>query len=517
MKRTIINLTCIGIGGLLALLTVQFLPSYAKDQKALPNITVQDTPVERNGKFTTSFAPVIKKAAPSVVNIFTTKMVKEPSRDGRFNPLFNDPLFRQFFGEPDTQRRPRNRKEQSLGSGVIVSSDGYIMTSNHVVEGADEIRIVMTSGAEYTAKMVGNDPATDSALLKVEATGLPAITLANSDNLEVGDIVLAIGNPFGIGQTVTMGIVSATGRGELGIVDYEDFIQTDASINPGNSGGALIDAEGRLIGINTAILSRSGGNQGVGFAIPVNMGRHVMERLIVDGRVTRGFLGVGIQAVTPEIAREFDLPDTSGALVNGLEETSPAAKAGIQPGDVIIEFNGKKVQDNRHLRLMVSQTAPNTEAKVKAVRNKETKNFTVKLAELNPEKLASMRSGGLVPSTPETQETLAGVEVGDVDAKTRRQFGIPAHVRGALVTNVDQDSAAFEAGLRPGFVILEIDRKAVTNADQAVELTNQHKGDKVFLRVWANGSAQYIFVEKAKKDGASSDKNKNDDEEPEEE
>src|SRR4051812_45940063 len=367
MKRTLLNVTYLGTGVLLAVVAMQFVPSYAKGEKTPPKIIVDDAPVQRDGKFTTSFAPIIKKAAPSVVNIFTTKVIRE--RDLKANPLFNDPFFRQFFGEPG-QRPRRNQREQSLGSGVIVSSDGYVLTSNHVIEGADEIKTVLASGKEYTAKVVGADPPTDTAVLKIDASDLPAITLANSDKLEVGDIVLAIGNPFGIGQTVTMGIVSGIGRNDLGIVDYEDFIQTDASINPGNSGGALVDAQGRLVGINTAILSGSGGNQGVGFAIPVSLSKGIMETLIANGKITRGFLGVGLQPLTPDLAGRFGVKDlTGGALVTAVEEDTPAAEAGFKPGDVIIEYNGKKVVDSRQLRLLVSQTPPKTKVSFKVLRD----------------------------------------------------------------------------------------------------------------------------------------------------
>lgn len=498
LKRTLLNLTYAGVGAMVAILTFQVMPSYAKGEKPLPKIVVDSAPVERDGKFTTSFAPIIKKAAPSVVNIFTTHKITE--KELRSNPFFNDPLFREFFGDPG-QRRGK-REEQSLGSGVIVSPEGYILTSNHVVEGADEIRVQMASGREYTAKVIGTDPPTDTAVLKIDNDGdLPSVTLADSGKLEVGDVVLAIGNPFGIGQTVTMGIVSATGRGDLGIVDYEDFIQTDASINPGNSGGALVDAQGRLVGINTAILSRTGGNQGVGFAIPVNLSRNVMERLITDGKVSRGFLGVALQPLSPDLSERFDLKEQGGALVAGVEEGTPAAEAGIKPGDVIIEFNGKKVIDYRQLRLMVSQTPPNTKTTFGVMREGKRKNFEVKLATLPTERTMSgmMRRG----AQPEEQtEALSGVEVTDLDSRSRRQYGIPSHIRGALVTGVDPDSNAFDKGLREGDVILEIERKPVTNAEDAVKMTENFEGDKVMLRVWSQRAARYIVVPVDKKNEA---------------
>lgn len=511
MKRALLNLTFIGLGTLLGISVMEFAPaSLAKSERTPPKILVDSGEINRDGAFTTSFAPIIKKAAPSVVTIFASRTVKQ--RDLRNHPFFNNPLFRDFFGEPGQRRRPHNEKEEALGSGVIVSQDGYILTSNHVVEGADDIRIETPGGKDYTAKVVGTDPPTDSAVLKIEGAEFPAITLADSDKLQVGDVVLAIGNPFGIGQTVTMGIVSATGRGELGIVDYEDFIQTDASINMGNSGGALVDAQGRLIGINTAILSGTGGNQGVGFAIPINMGRSVMERLVTEGKVTRGFLGIGLQPLSPELAERLDLKDQGGALVAGVEEGFPAAEAGIKPGDLIVEFNGKRVAGDRQLRLMVSQTAPKTKASLKLLRNGKPKTLQVTLAELPSEKTLSgmMRRGGGPAEQNAENETLEGVEVSDIDGKARRQFNVPNHVRGALVSAVDPNSNAAEAGLREGDVILEIERKAVANADQAVELSNKFKGNKILLRVWSRGSVKYLFVNV----GSAEDKNKDDDDSP---
>jgi serine protease Do len=493
MRRTLLNLSFIGLGSALGIIGTQFLPSYAKSEGTPPKIAVDEKPLERGGQFTTSFAPVIKKAAPSVVTISASRTVKQ--REMRDHPLFDNPLFRDFFGDPGQRGGPNQRpqKEEALGSGVIVSEDGYILTANHVVEGADDIKIELPTGKDYVAKVVGTDPPTDTAVLKIEATGVPAITLANSEKLEVGDVVLAIGNPFGIGQTVTMGIVSATGRGELGITDYEDFIQTDASINMGNSGGALVDAAGRLVGINTAILSRTGGNQGVGFAIPINMARSVMETLIQNGKVTRGFLGVGLQPLTPELSERLDLKE-QGALVAGVEEGTPAAEAGMKPGDLIVEFNGKKVIDHRQLRLMVSQTPPNAKANFKVLRNGKTKNFQVTLAELPNEKtLSGLLRRGQPDDTP--NETLEGVEVGDLDNRSRRQFNIPPRIRGALVTNVDPSSTAAEAGLRAGDVIVEIEKKTVSNADDAVELSNKFKGKKILLRVWSRGSERWLLVD----------------------
>ena len=263
--------------------------------------------------------------------------------------------------------------EHGVGSGVIITKDGYILTNNHVVDGANEVKVTLTDGREFTAKVIGRDPKTDVAVVKIDADNLPVVPMADSDNVKVGDVVLAVGNPFGVGQTVTEGIVSAKNRGNMGIEDYEDFIQTDAAINPGNSGGALVDIDGRLIGINTAILSRSGGNQGVGFAVPSNLARTVMESLIQNGHVTRGYLGVMIQNVTPALAQEFNLKETTGALIGDVVPGGPADKAGFKDGDVVTKFNGQKITDSRQLQLVVAETKPGSKVPVEILRNGDCK------------------------------------------------------------------------------------------------------------------------------------------------
>ncbi len=287
-----------------------------------------------------SYASAVERTASSVVNIYTAKIVTE-----RPNPLKDDPFFKRFFG--DNAASPRKRLETSLGSGVIVSSQGYILTNNHVVQGADEIRIILANGETPSAKIVGTDPDTDLAVLKINYTNLPAITIGQSDALRVGDVVLAIGNPFGVGQTVTMGIVSATGRNQLGINTFENFIQTDAAINPGNSGGALINANGKLVGINTAIFSRSGGSQGIGFAIPASLARDVMQEIIEHGRVRRGWLGVEAQDLTPQLAESLGFDSTDGVLIAGVLQGGPADKAELKPGDIVVTIDYKPVTNSR--------------------------------------------------------------------------------------------------------------------------------------------------------------------------
>src|SRR5215469_5417580 len=329
----------------------------------LPAVAQQ--PQKTREGIVTTFAPVVEKVAPSVVTVFTTQTVSRAQ--AAFS--FSDDALRQFFGgrSPQTQGK---QTMQGLGSGVIVSPDGYILTANHVVSGADEILIGLGNDLRrFKAKKIGTDPGTDVALLKIDDNNLPSVTFADSDKARAGDIVLAIGNPFGLRQTVTMGIISAVGRGGMGIVDYENFIQTDAAINMGNSGGALVDIEGRLLGINTAIFTRSGGNQGIGFAIPANLARDVMQSLRDKGRVVRGYIGTSVQTLTPELADAMKLKgQATGALVGEVEASAPAAKAGIKTGDIITAVNGKKVSAARELRLMIGSMAPGTKAQIEVNR-----------------------------------------------------------------------------------------------------------------------------------------------------
>jgi serine protease Do len=473
-------------------------------------LDIQERPLSSEVKAASSFAPVAKKVGGSVVTVFSTTVIRERPM---WNPFSDDPFWRRFFGDNSGRSQaPRERRAQGLGSGVIVTPDGYILTANHVVDGADSVKVAMTDGQEYDARIVGNDPPTDIAVLKIEPKKeLPAITLADSDKLEVGDLVLAVGNPFGLGQTVTMGIVSALGRGGFGITAYENFIQTDAAINQGNSGGPLVDAEGRLVGINTAIFSRSGGFQGVGFAVPVNMARYVMDRLISDGKVTRGYLGINIQPLTPDLAKAFNLPDeSSGVLVGGVTPNSAAQRAGVKDGDIIVELNGRKVTDPRNLQLMVSQTPPGKKVTLKVLRGEPgrkpvERTLTATLGELPDDMFAAGGPGSRLAPGESEMDALDGVEVADLDGRLRRQFNIPNEIRGALVTNVAEDSNAAEAGLRPGDVILEINRKPVQSADDAVELSNSATGKTILLRVWSRamgggiGGSRYLTVDNTKR------------------
>ncbi len=493
------------VAGALLVVAVFHLTLWGKD--SAPNITVSSTPVSRDARLGTSYAPVVKKAAPSVVTIYSSRTVREQPVQ---NPFRNNPMFRQFFGDQFPQDdQPRERKEKGLGSGVIISPDGYILTANHVVSGADEIKISIADDdkKEYTAKIIGTDPQTDVAVLKIDATNLPAITLADSDQLEIGDVVLAIGNPLGLGQSVTMGIISGLGRHYNGINGYQNFIQTDAAINKGNSGGALVDAEGRLIGINTWIASLGGGNEGLGFAVPVNLARRSMERLISSGKVTRGYLGIAPQDITPGLQQEFNLPDQNGALVGDVFPGTPAEKGGIKSGDVIIAFNGTDVADAHGLQLAVSQCEPGSPATVKLLRDGVQKNFTITLAQLPGQPGENSNDQNSPDADSSKTDALDGVTVADLDHDARQQLDIPDSVQGAIVTDVDQDSNSADAGLQKGDIIVEINRQPVKDADSAVNLCKQAKGDQILVKIWRRngdmGGTRYLSVDNTKRDTKS--------------
>ena len=449
-----------------------------------------------------SYAPVVKKVAPSVVKLQISERAKAvTTRERELPPFLDQPGLREFFGEQFGQQGRRGAlrqpPQQGLGSGVIVSPDGYILTNSHVVKGADTIKVTLGDGRELTAKTVGSDPQTDLAVIKIDAKDLPAITFADSDRVEVGDRVLAVGNPFGIGQTVTSGMVSGLGRATMGL-DYEDFIQTDAAINPGNSGGALVDGEGRLVGVNTAILSRSGGFQGIGFAIPANLARNVMEQLVSSGKVVRGYLGVTMQDINEELATQFDLKTRSGALVADVVPDSPADKAGMKGGDVIVELNGKPVKDSRNLKLAVANIVPGQKASAGVLRDgkKVEVEFTVVPRPSDQALARGDRGGNFGADDEEDTGVLNGVGVGDLDPQIRREFDVPKNVRGALVTSVEPDSAAAAAGLQPGDVIQEINRQPVKDADDAVKLTAKTgESKKTLLRVWSQRGSRFVVVD----------------------
>jgi serine protease Do len=433
------------------------------------------------------FAPVVKSVVPAVVNISSSKVVRTPNQFSGGGQM--DPFFRQFFGEEGGDGRfniPRERREQSLGSGVIISPEGYILTNNHVVDGATNVKVMLSDKREFKAAVVGTDPKTDIAVLKIEGSGFPSVTIGDSSKVQVGDYALAIGDPFGVGQTVTMGIVSATGRTNLGIEDYEDFIQTDAPINPGNSGGALVNDRGELVGINTAILSHgSGGNQGIGFAVPVNLARNVMDQILAHGKVTRAYMGIIPQDVTPALAKQFGSTETRGALVGDVSADSPAAKAGLKRGDIILELNGKAISGSNELRMSISMMQPKTTVKLKVQRDGSEKEMAVTLGELPaPEERASKEKNG-------SEGALEGVEVENLDAQTAKQLGLPAESKGVVVTDISPSSPVAETGLRKGDVIQEVNHQPVQNVaefDRAMKkagkdslLLVNRRGNTLFL------------------------------------
>jgi serine protease Do len=439
------------------------------------------------GSLPNGFASILKPALPAVVNISTSKVVKNRGED---SPFFNDPFFRQFFGnQSGPQMQPRSQRERSLGSGVIVTPDGTIVTNNHVIDGATDIQVFLSDNRQFTAKLVGSDPKTDVAVIKINGTGLPTLSVGDSSKIEVGDVVLAIGDPFGIGKTATMGIVSATGRGGLGIENYEDFIQTDASINPGNSGGALINLHGSLIGINTAILSgEGGGNQGIGFAIPINLARNVMNQLVEHGKVTRGYLGVHIQDVTPPLAKQFGLTQGGGVLIGDVSPDTPAAKSGLKKGDVVLEVNDQPVSAANQLQVQISQMAPGTSVKMKIWRDGKAQDVNVTLGEL-PEKAEQAGPG-------ETSEgALEGVEVQNLTSDLAQQLNLPAGTNGVVVTQVDPSSPAGSVGLDRGMVIQEVNRKPVNNVNEYKRALAGLSNQPVLLLVNQGGVTRYLVIE----------------------
>jgi serine protease Do len=388
-------------------------------------------------------------------------------------------------GEPDM---PEHRGS-GQGSGVIVTPDGYILTNNHVVEDARELTVTLPDKREFKGKVVGTDPKTDLAVVKIDSRDLPYVPWGDSGKLRVGDYVLAVGNPFGLNSTVTLGIVSALGRGRMGITQYEDFIQTDAAINPGNSGGALVDTKGELVGINTAIFSRTGGYQGVGFAVPTSMGKPVYESLVKTGKVTRGWLGVSIQDVTQDLAKSFKLKDSKGALVSEVKEDSPADQGGLKPGDVIVSYQGSPVADGVSLQRLVTRTPIGAKAAVAVVRDGREKELTVTIGELPDATRIAKADGGT------GEPALAGVVVQDLDRETARELGLAGKIRGVVVTAVDPDSAAEQAGLQRGDVIREINRQPVRSVKDFEKLASDvKKGERVLMLINRRGATLFLSV-----------------------
>ncbi len=430
-----------------------------------------------------ALAEIAAAVKPSIVNISTTRTVK---MSGGMDPFFEDPFFRRFFGDKFGHQQPRERKSAGLGSGVIVSDDGLIITNYHVVKDADEIKVLLSDNREFVGKVIGSDPKTELSVVKIEAKDLPTLPWGDSDALKVGEIVLAVGNPYGLNQTVTMGIVSAVGRANVGIADYEDFIQTDAAINPGNSGGALVNARGELIGINTAIFSTTGGYQGIGFAIPSNMIKSIMKSLVEKGKVVRGWLGVSIQKITPELASQFNLKNDSGALVSDVVENSPAEKAGLKRGDVIVAYDGKKTNEPYILRNMVANSTPGEEHSMTVIRENQKLELKVTIGEL-PVEMQAVESG-------EFHNVLRGVGVQDVTPEIANKMNIPERIKGVIVTDIDETSAAYGI-LAQGDVIQEINRKKIANVDDYKSVVSKVRKDEgVLLLIYRNGASIFVTI-----------------------
>lgn len=439
------------------------------------------------GPSKSSYAPLIKEVLPSVVNISSSKVVHNRMDSAEEMPM--DPFFRQFFGQDGDGHFsiPKDRREKALGSGVIVSPEGYIVTNNHVVDGATDVRVTLSDKREFQARIVGADPKTDIAVLKIDAKNLTPITIGDSSKVQVGDVALAIGDPFGVGQTVTKGIISATGRGNLGIEDYEDFLQTDAPINPGNSGGALINDRGELVGINTAIISHgSGGSQGIGFAVPANLARQVMDQVLKNGHVTRAYLGIYPQDVTPAMAKAFGEKQSEGIVVGDVTPNSPAQEAGVQRGDIILSVNGKPVNDSNQLRMSISMMQPGTKVTLKLLRNGNEHEATVKLAEM-PTETANVNS----EDEEGASKALDGVEVTNLNSHVAKQLGIPEATKGVVVSGIDPSSKMADSGLQKGDVIQEVNRQPVNNVSEFQSAVRKGGRDPLLL---VNRGGRTLFI-----------------------
>jgi serine protease Do len=482
MKRKIFLAAVLITAGLVAGLAVSSSfdlcrKSYAGD------VQISEESLDILLKTNRAMAEVVAAVKPAVVNISSVKTVKVAERQ---SPFSQDPFFKRFFGDEfRNSEKPKEQKRSGLGSGVIVDAKGYILTNNHVIKGADEIKVTLSDKREFKGKVIGTDQKTDLAVIKIDSDKLPVLRLGDSDGLKTGETVLAVGNPFGLSQTVTTGIVSATGRANVGIADYEDFIQTDAAINPGNSGGALVNIRGELIGINTAIFSTSGGYQGIGFAIPSTMAKAVMESLISNGKVVRGWLGVSIQPLTADLVKQFNLADDSGVLIGDVVEDGPADKAGIQRGDVIVEFNGLAVKEVRQLRNIVADSTPGKAIPVKLIREGKTKSIEVKIAEMPSEVLAQSQS---------VENQLKGVSVQSLTPQLKDSLNVPKRIGGVVVTDIDEDSPA-EGALIKNDIIIEVNRKQIGSVKDYEEAVSGIRQDEnILLLVFRKGSTLYVTL-----------------------
>jgi len=448
-------------------------------------------------------AALVQNVQKGVVHIKVEKIMRTPDGRSLNNPrdLYNDEFFRRFFPElqPPNNQQPRKReqpnhkfRQSGMGSGSIIDTDGYILTNHHVVGEADKMVVVLYDGQEREAKLVGTDPESDIAVVKIEGNGLPVLSMGDSDKILVGEDVIAVGNPFGLIQTVTYGIVSAKGRTNVGINEYENFIQTDAAINPGNSGGPLVNLRGEIVGVNSAIFSQSGGYQGIGFAVPINMARKIMRDLIDKGSVSRGWLGVGIQDVTQDLVKAFHLKSTKGCLITGVMQDTPAQKAGLRKGDVIIKINEKHIQNSNHLRNEIANAGAFSEIEMELIRDGKTILINLRLAE-RPKKIGQMKM--LSQPTPTTEKVkVLGMTVEELNQENAEKLGVKRGV-GVVITDVESGSSAEKTGLQPGMIVQEVERQAVSSLNifkEIISNIDQEKG--ILLLITTSNGSRYIFL-----------------------
>jgi Do/DeqQ family serine protease len=500
------------LAGLLsgAAMNAKGLLSFDSGGDKVPIYIASDSRVADPVTLNAGFAPVAKAVTPAVVTVQISSRIRRQQIHSFGDPSWPFDLdpFRDFFfrrGTPDNDESQTPRRRQSpedrgrlqptgIGSGVIVSPDGYILTNNHVVDGADKVEVTLNDRRSFTARVVGADPPSDIAVLKIDGGGLPTIPLGDSNKVEVGDVVLAVGNPLGVGQTITMGIISAKGRStraSSGSGSYEDFLQTDAAINRGNSGGALVNLRGELIGIPSQILSQTGGSIGIGFAIPTAMARNVMDQLIKNGKVKRGKLGVTITDLTQDLTSQFGFKGTQGALVQDIEPGQPAERAGVQAGDIFTEFQGQRVEDSSRLRNLVAQAPPGSTVRFKVWREGAERELTATLSEMDPQTIAGAAArGGAGP----TDSALSGVSVDSLTPETARRLNLPPGARGVVVTDVDADSGAADAGLQRGDVIEEVNRQPVASPGEFEAALKKAGKQSVLLRMRRGERASFIVV-----------------------
>jgi len=483
MKKGLYRATIIAVAGVIWIALMTAVPPLSRGADAPPVLKQLDE----------AFVQVAEKVTPAVVNITSSKKASGGTGEADLDQFFKNHPFRDFFGDEFFRKFKKDRKfdggirPQGMGSGVIVTEDGVILTNSHVVKEADEITVNLSDKRSFKAKVIGADPESDIAVIKIDAKGLPIAELGDSTKLRVGEIVLAVGNPFGLNRTVTSGIVSATGRANVGIIDYEDFIQTDAAINPGNSGGPLVNINGQVIGINTAIASRSGGYQGIGFAIPSSSAKLIMDELVKNGKVRRGLLGVNIQNVDESLAKSFGAKEAEGALVSQVVPDSAAEKAGIKPGDIILKINGERISDAAHLKNLVGKEKPGATVKLTIFRDKKTMDLSVTIGERTQKALAA--SGA--PTPADTSNEL-GIEIESLPPAAAEKLGLKEG-QGLRVKDLEADGPGARVGLRAGDVILEVDDKTVTDAGNFNKAVAEAKKNKLIRLKVHRGSAT-IFL-----------------------